>query len=88
MCGLILLDSFFRTQIVGIVFLLVLIEHKFIANLFSVEIPKEPSFMLFSFPFNGTVMTATIIFDYLFVALAVYILLTILTKSNFHDQKL
>ncbi len=88
MCGLVLLDSFFFTETVGILFLLILVEHKFIANLFAIEIPKEPSFMFFSIPFNGMVMNATIILDYLLVSLAVYILLTILTKSNFHDQKL
>ena len=76
-------DKFLGTPMTGILFLLILVEHKLIADLLGVEIAQpEPGLLdLISFPLNETILSATIILDYLLIALAVYVSLTLLTKG-------
>lgn len=83
-----LFDSLFKTELLGIFMLLVYVEHIFIGKLLGIKFEKQPSILIFSFPHNELLFRATIIFDYLVVALIVYVWLTILTRYVFSARNL
>jgi hypothetical protein len=88
MFGLLLSDWVFKTELVSTVMALTYLEHLYAGYLFGVDLEKGFTGGCIPLPGNPLFLLATAIFDYLLVAFAVYVLLTVFTTQISSARKL